>query len=247
MLKPKTAKEEESKFESAMGYKTPHKRQVRESLEDDDLKGYASMGVEDTMDWELAKEYFNKINKALQVNQKEHEKIRNCQVELEDNFREILFASEFKTGLLTRKIGKRPKTMDSKFDGPDLYGVIGLVASELVDVEDEVNDKVGKLELVTELKDHHSKVLNDMIKDFSTLKKDLKKDFQSELCNVKKYYEAQIKQVRSGWVGAFGNVKTAFKEVFLDLKDSIDQLEVDNRIALTIAPDFSCCVLLRCV
>ena len=104
--------------------------------------------------------------------------------------------------------------MDSKFDGPDLYGVIGSVASELVDVEDEVNDKVGKLELVTKLKDHHSKVLNDMMKDFSTLKKDLKNDFQSELCNVKKDYEAQIKQVRSGWVGAFGNMKRGFKEVF---------------------------------
>ena len=108
--------------------------------------------------------------------------------------------------------------MDSKFDGPDLYGVIGLVASELVDVEDEVNDKVGKLELVTELKDHHSKLLNGMMKDFSTLKKDLKKDFQSEFLNVKKDYEAQLKQVRSGCVGAFGNMKTAFKEVFFGYK-----------------------------
>ena len=69
--------------------------------------------------------------------------------------------------------------MDKRFDGPDLYGVIGSVASELIEVEDEVNLKIGKSDLVTKLKDHHAKVIGDMGKDISVLKNFLQNEFQS--------------------------------------------------------------------
>ena len=234
-VKPDDFKEEESKMESAKNYKTPSKRRIRESLEEDELKEYEALDVEESLNLDSIQEYFNKIDKALQVNHSEHQKFRNCQIELEDNFREISYASEFKTGLLSRKIGKRPKIMEDKFDGPDLYAVIGSVAGEVIDLSDEVENKVDKTNFSTELKNQQSDMSSKMIKDLTKFKMDMRKDFQAELTKVKADYEAQIKQVRTGWIGAFSNMKIAFRGVFSDLRTSIDQLEMDTRRSMTVA------------
>ena len=85
-VKPENVKDEESKMKTARDYKTPLKRRVRESLEDDDLEDYEALEVEDSLNWDKVKHYFNKVDKALQANQSEHQKFRSCQIELEDNF-----------------------------------------------------------------------------------------------------------------------------------------------------------------
>ena len=235
-VKPENLKEEEVKMESAKEYKTPLKRRVRESLEEDDLEEYDSLNIDDSLNLDKIKQYFDEIDKALKVNQAEHQKFRGCQIELEDNFREISYASEFNFGLINRKIGKRPKIMDDKFDGPDLYAVVGSVAEELTDLSDEVGKKVNRTTLDSELKSQNSDMSGKLIKDLTKFKRDMQKDFQVELLKMKTDYEAQIKQVRSGWIGAFGNMKNAFRGVFANLRTSIDQLEIDSRRAVTLPP-----------
>ena len=44
----------------------------------------------------LKKEYFDKIDKALQVNSFEHQKFRSCQIEIEDNELEVEIADGVK-------------------------------------------------------------------------------------------------------------------------------------------------------
>ena len=151
-VEPSSFKEEEVKMESARDYKTPLKRRVRESLEEDDVETYNPLNFDDPLDADKFNEHFSKIDKALRLNQEEHQKFRNCQIELEDNFREISYASEFQTGLLSRKIGKCPKTMDVRFDGPDFYGVIGSVAEEVIDLQEKINLKTSGADLQKELK-----------------------------------------------------------------------------------------------
>ena len=235
-IKPDEFKDEEFKMESAKNYKTPSKRRVRESLDEDELEHYDTLEVEDSLNWDRVKEYFDKIDKALQVNSFEHQKFRSCQIEIEDNFREISYASEFNTGLLNRKIGKRPKIMDDKFDGPDLYSVVGAVAGEVMDLNDEVKKKVDQTIFSRELKNQQLDTSNKMIKDFTNFKMDMERDFKAELIRVKADYESQIKQVRSGWIGAFSNMKNAFRGVFSDLRTSIDQLEIDTRRSVAVVP-----------
>ena len=201
-------------METARDYKTPLKRRVRELLEDDDLEDYEALEVEDSLNWDKVKNYFDKVDKALQANQSEHQKFCSCQIELEDNFRDISHASKFNNGLLNRKIGKRPKIMDNRFDGPDLYAVVGSVAGELIDLSDEVVNKVDKSSFDSELKSQKSDMSSIMIKDLTKFKLDMTKDVRRELDLMKADYEAQIKQVRTGWIGAFGNMKNAFRGVF---------------------------------
>ena len=50
-LKPNKFKDEEFKMESARNYKTPSKRKVRESLEEEDLKHYDNLDVEESLNW----------------------------------------------------------------------------------------------------------------------------------------------------------------------------------------------------
>ena len=140
-------------MESAREYKTPLKRRVRDFLEEDDLEDYDAMEIKENLNWNNVKHYLSQIDKALKVNQAEHQKFRSGQIELEDNFREILYATN--NGFLNRKIGKRPKIMDEKIDGPDLYSVVGSVAEELIDLTNEVENKLDKTALNTKLKSQH--------------------------------------------------------------------------------------------
>ena len=104
--------------------------------------------------------------------------------------------------------------MDNRFDGPDLYAVVGSVAGELIDLSDEVENKVDKFSFDSELKSQKSDMSSIMIKDLTKFKLDMSKDVRRELDLMKADYEAQIKQVRTGWIGAFGNMKNAFRGVF---------------------------------
>ena len=61
-------KEEELRMESAKDYKTPLKRRVRETLEDDDAKEYNKFDLDDKLTLDKAQELFYKIDKALKVN-----------------------------------------------------------------------------------------------------------------------------------------------------------------------------------
>ena len=232
----KVCKEEELKMEFAKDYKTPLKRRVRETLEEDDVVEYSKLDLDDKLTLDKAQEFFHEIDKALKTNQDEHQKFRDCQIELEDNFREISFASKFKSGLLSRRLDKRPKVLDPKFDGPDLYSVVGTVASELVEVGKEVKEKVSKNTLLSEFTTRQTNITNRFDQDMNVLKRELATDFKRELDKMRINYESQIKQVRSGWVGAFGNMKNAFKEVVLDLRTSMDRLEADNLRAVTMNP-----------
>ena len=106
--------------------------------------------------------------------------------------------------------------MDSKFDGPDLYAVVGTGALELVEVSEEVKDKVSRTLLLSEFKSRETDTTTKINQEINVFKKQLKTNFQRELDEMKIDYESQIKQVRSGWVGAFGNMKKAFKDVITD-------------------------------
>ena len=66
-IKPQSVKEQELKMEIARDYKNPMKRRVHESLEEDDVEMYDTIEVDDTLDWDKAKAYFDKIDKALQI------------------------------------------------------------------------------------------------------------------------------------------------------------------------------------
>ena len=76
-------------MEKAKDYKTPLKRRVRETLEDEDVEEFEKLNLDDKLPLDKAQELFNKIDRALQVNQEEHQKLRNCQIGLENNFWEI--------------------------------------------------------------------------------------------------------------------------------------------------------------
>ena len=127
--------------------------------EDQDV--YTSLLASDDMSPETIRMHQEKINSALLQNQLEHNKFQECQIELEDNLQEASFASEYKHGLMERQLGKHPKMMDPKFDGPNLYSVLGSVAAEVVDLSEtkpsskddlEFDKKVNKMQNVYEQK-----------------------------------------------------------------------------------------------
>ena len=126
--------------------------------------------------------------------------------------------------------------MDHKFDGPDLYAVVGSVAGELIDLSDEVVKKVDKSDFNSELRTQHLDVSKRMIKDLTRFKLDMEKGFNIELRKMKSDYDSQIRQVQTGWIGAFGNMKEACKDAFSGLRSSIYQLEADNKRSLAVVP-----------
>ena len=109
------------------------------------------------------------------------------------------------------------------------------MAEELFELGDEVGNKVEKSTLKEELESRHSDMSGKMVKDLMKLKRDMEKYFKEELRRMKTDYKTQIKRVRSGWIGAFGNMKDAVKHVCSDLRSLIDQMEVDNRRAVTLS------------
>ena len=84
---------------------------------------YSSIYGEEEFSEDDLKVYFERIEEAFKQNQREHEKFKDCQLELEENIRDVLFAAEYKHGLVERQIGKRLKLMDNRFDGLDIYSV----------------------------------------------------------------------------------------------------------------------------
>ena len=122
---------EEWKSINAREFKTPAKRIVRETLEEDEVDRYMGLGPVEDFTLETEKDCILRIDKVLDQNQRKHNKFRGCHVKLEDNIKEISYASEYKSKLLDQRIGKRPKLLDNKFNGAYLYTVIGAVASKV--------------------------------------------------------------------------------------------------------------------
>ena len=120
-LNKKDIKLEEEKAIVALEFKTPSKRRIRKTLEEDNQELYSTISVSDDLSEAVIKRHFEKIDGALLKNQEEHDKFRECQIELEDNLREASFAAEYKHGLMERQIGKKPKMLDPKFDGPSIF------------------------------------------------------------------------------------------------------------------------------
>ena len=73
-VEPSSFKEEEITMESTRDYKTPLKRRVQESLEEEDVESYEPLNFEDYLDAGKLKDHFSKIDKALQINQEGHQK-----------------------------------------------------------------------------------------------------------------------------------------------------------------------------
>ena len=74
------------------------------------------------------------IETALCENQKEREKFRVCYVELEEAIRDASYTNEYKAENLHMEIGKKPRLLHKKFDGPNIYSTIGAVVSEITDL-----------------------------------------------------------------------------------------------------------------
>ena len=58
---------------------------------------------------------------------------------MEKFIRNTFFAVDYKTALLDMRIGKRPKLMDKKFEGQDVYTVMGSIASKAVNNQEVDN------------------------------------------------------------------------------------------------------------
>ena len=82
----------EIKATSALNYKTPSKRRIWDSLEEDDFEDYASFYLGEEFSEKNLKVHFDRIDKAFKQNQKEHNKFKEGQLELEDDLREASFA-----------------------------------------------------------------------------------------------------------------------------------------------------------
>ena len=128
---------EEWKYINAREFKTPAKRIVRETLEEDEVDRYIGLSPVEDFTLEMAKDCILRIDKVLDQNQHKHDKFRGFHVELEDNIKEISYASEYKSDLLDQRIIKRPKLLNNKFDGADLYTVIRAVASKVNDASEK--------------------------------------------------------------------------------------------------------------
>ena len=141
----------------------------------------------------------------------------------EDNLREVSYAAEYKQGLMERKIGKKPKMMDPKYDGPNIYLVLAIMAAELAEQADH------RLKNISEILKLEKKLISSQQEYDKKIKEAMRRnsDDTVKLINIlKSDMETQVKQVRSGWINAFVNLKNTIKTVVRDLRTSIDNLEI---------------------
>ena len=82
------------------------------------------------------------MEKDLWENQKEHEKARLCHLELEESIRLSSYVAEYILEDLNLKIGKKPNLLHDKFDGPNLYSIIGLLAPKITEIPETFNSKI---------------------------------------------------------------------------------------------------------
>ena len=229
-----TTEDEVHRFENlaskAASFKTPSKR-VRDPREDPFEEDYVYFMEPDEFSPNNIKDYFLKIDKAFRFNQKEHDRFRDINAELEDTLRETSYANDCKHGLTDRKIGKRPKILDPKFNQLDLFSVIGAVAAEVVDlserkIESTDNTSTPAVTFEEEFKLFKRDTDLQLKEAIDKIREEYENKLTVETMKMKRDLETQIKHVRSGWVNVFTNMKNAVKGAVTNLRESID--DVDN-------------------
>ena len=71
--------------------------------------------------------------------------------------RETSYENDYKHGLTGRRIGKRPKVLDEKFDGADIYSVIASLAAEVVELSEPKRDSSSSGSFSKDLLDENLK------------------------------------------------------------------------------------------
>ena len=125
------------KQEKAKQYVTPARKRVRDTLEEDEPWEFSGFEMDLDVDQKWAS-----VQTALLENQKEHGQFRSVHLELEDAVQDVSFAQEYNSEHLKLKIGKKPKCLLDKYDGPDLYSTIGIIAAEVNDIPNSVQSKI---------------------------------------------------------------------------------------------------------
>ena len=116
---------------------TPLKKRIRDSLDKDEPWNFVGFDSDLSL-----KEQQSIIETALQENQKKHEKFRQCHLELEEAIRAASYAYEYASENSHLRIGKKPKLLEDKFDGPDVYLTIGSMALELSELPLTIQSKI---------------------------------------------------------------------------------------------------------
>ena len=102
-------------MDKARKFTTLLKKRVRDSLDEEEPWNFVGFNSDLSLTEQLAI-----IETVLQENQKEHEKFRQCHLELVEAIRAASYAYEYGSDNLHLKIGKNPKLLEDKFDGPDV-------------------------------------------------------------------------------------------------------------------------------
>ena len=148
------------------------------------------------------------IETAIIENQKEHEKFRVCHVELEEAIREASYAYEYTSEDLHLKIGKKPRQLHEKFDGPDVYSTIGSLASEITEMPHKLQSKIDSEKASVQI-------------DVDKFKRDINAELHMNKCE---------------WVAAFKEMKTAFIKSMQNFKKEIEEIRNDTRSSIGYQP-----------
>ena len=177
--------------EKAKHYETPARKRVRDTLEEEDAWEFTGFDLEANIDQKLAM-----TQMALLENQKDHSHFRDVHLELEDSVRDVSFAQEYNTEHLKLKIGKKPKCLSEKYDGPSIYSTIGAIAAEL----------------------------NELPNSFKSKLDSEKASQQVDLEKFKRQTEIEMQQLKIEYTSAFANMKNAFVASIGNLKSQIDEV-----------------------
>lgn len=74
-----------------------------------------------------------KIDNDLLLNQQDHDNFRTFQIELEEQIRLASYGAEYKLDEVNFCIGKKPKLLSAKNDGPDIFSTLGDLANDIED------------------------------------------------------------------------------------------------------------------
>ena len=63
-------------------------------------------------------------------------------MELEDTQRQSLYLHKYSVEELKHRIGKKPRFLNEKLDGPDVYSIVGTLANELNDIPITIENRI---------------------------------------------------------------------------------------------------------
>ena len=177
--------------QKSKNYKTPSKKQICDSLENNKPWMFKGFPSESTNEQKL-----RRSETDLYKNQKEHSHLWACQVDLEESITNVSHTLEYAKESLTLRIGKKPKHLSNWYEGPDVYLKLGLLATEVVELPHTMTSNINseKANVLVDLQNFQSKMeqdLKNMRSEFTELFQQMKKYFTLAISNLKQELDNQ--------------------------------------------------------